>query len=328
MTVTGAIGNQPREDMRPQSPASQHIPVLLAEILEGLQVRPGMRVIDCTLGGGSHTAAILECSAPDGQVLGLDADPAAVERVANRLSAEIANGRLQIVQVNFGELKQAAFAHNFAPVDAILFDLGVSSFQLETPERGFSFLYDGPLDMRFDLTQLFSASDIVNRWPERELADIIYRYGEEKRSRRIARALVHNRPIVTTGQLARLIEQAIGGRGGDRIHPATRTFQALRIAVNEELAQLERVLPQALEVLKRGGRMAVISFHSLEDRIVKQWMQREASAYIHDPTHPQGGCSKPSTLRVITHKPIMPSLAEIERNPRSRSAKLRIAERA
>jgi 16S rRNA (cytosine1402-N4)-methyltransferase len=198
----------------------------------------------------------------------------------------------------------------------------------------------GPLDMRFDPQQPISAADIVNHWPEAELADLIYRYGEERHSRRIARFLVARRPIETTDQLARLVEQAVGGRnasrrrgvpgagiGGAPIHPATRTFQALRIAVNQELAQLENALPQTLELLRPGGRLAVISFHSLEDRIVKQWMQAEAGDFVHDRFHPFGGTARTPALRVVTAKPITPTSQEIERNPRSRSAKLRIAER-
>jgi len=286
-------------------------------------------VIDGTLGGGGHTARILELSAPTGRVLGLDADPEAVERVAARLAGAVSAGRLIIVQANFGEMQAVAQAHGFTQVDGILLDLGVSSFQLETPDRGFSLMQSGPLDMRFDPQQPISAADIVNRWPEHELADLIYKYGEERHSRRIARFLVAHRPIETTGQLAQLVARAVRktqGKG-ERIHPATRTFQALRIAVNQELAQLERALPQALHLLRPGGRLAVISFHSLEDRIVKQWMQAEASDFIPDRLHPFGGVARTPALRVVTAKPVTPSTAEIERNPRSRSAKLRIAER-
>ncbi|HXF63817.1 MAG TPA: 16S rRNA (cytosine(1402)-N(4))-methyltransferase RsmH [Caldilineaceae bacterium] len=309
--------------------ALRHIPVLLDETVDGLGVKPGSLVIDGTLGGGGHTARILERSAPNGRVLGLDADPAAVERVAARLAGAVSAGRLVIVQANFGEMQTVAEAHGFTQVDGILLDLGVSSFQLETPDRGFSLMHSGPLDMRFDPQQPISAADIVNRWPEHELADLIYQYGEERHSRRIARFLVAHRPIETTDQLARLVAQAVRkvqGKG-ERIHPATRTFQALRIAVNQELAQLARVLPQALQLLRPGGRLAVISFHSLEDRIVKQWMQAEASDFIPDRLHPFGGVARTPTLRVVTAKPVTPSSAEIERNPRSRSAKLRIAER-
>jgi 16S rRNA (cytosine1402-N4)-methyltransferase len=212
-------------------------------------------------------------------------------------------------------------------VAGILLDLGVSSFQLETPARGFAMLLDGPLDMRFDPQATLTAADIVNTWDERSLADLIYRYGEESHSRRIARCLVQRRPFSTTIELAAAVERAVGGRKGSRTHPATRTFQALRIAVNRELEQLEHVLPQCLQVLAPGGRLAVISFHSLEDRIVKHWMQQEARSYVPDPTLPQGGYPRQPALAVITRKPIEAGAAETAQNPRSRSAKLRIAEK-
>lgn len=308
-------------------PEASHTPVLLAEILEGLHIQPGSRVIDGTIGGGGHTAAILAKSAPTGQVLGIDADPAAMRRVTLRFDAEITAGRLVLAQGNFGDLAEIASAHGFTAVNAVLLDLGVSSFQLETPDRGFSFHQDGPLDMRFDPLQGVSAAQIVNTWPEHELADVIYQYGEERQSRRIARTLVQQRPFTTTGQLAKAVERASGGRRGSRIHPATRTFQALRIAVNEELMQLERVLPQCLDLLTSGGRLAVLTFHSLEDRIVKQWMQREASTYVRDEMIPQGGYERRPTLAILTRKPITAADAELTHNPRSRSAKLRIAER-
>lgn len=308
-------------------PEASHTPVLLAEILEGLQIQPGSRVIDGTIGGGGHTAAILAKSAPNGQVLGIDADPAAIRRVTLRFTPELADGRLTLAQGNFGELAALARTHGFTAVNAILLDLGVSSFQLETPERGFSFGFDGPLDMRFDPEHGVSAAEIVNTWPENELADLIYQYGEERLSRRIARRLVEQRPFTTTGQLAIAIERASGGRRGHRIHPATRTFQALRIAVNEELMQLERVLPQCLDLLTQGGRLAVLTFHSLEDRIVKQWMQREASTYVRDDRLLQGGYERRPNLTILTRKPMTAADAELTHNPRSRSAKLRIAER-
>lgn len=306
---------------------AQHIPVLLPEVLDGLQVRPGAWIVDCTAGGGGHTAVMLEQSAPDGRLLALDADPAAIARVTQRLEDEVANGRLVLVQASFEQLERVVGDHGFAPVDGILLDLGVSSFQLETPERGFSLMAGGPLDMRFDPAASTSAADIVNAWDERELADLIYRYGEEKQSRRIARYLVQHRPFVTTTELANVIERAVGGRKGSRIHPATRTFQALRIAVNRELDQLEQVLPQCLQVLKPGGRLAVISFHSLEDRIVKHWMQQEARVYVPDPARLEGGYTRQPTVRVITRKPVEAGAAEVAQNPRSRSAKLRIAEK-
>ena len=308
-------------------PEATHIPVLLAEILEGLQIQADLRMIDCTIGGGGHTAVLLEKSRPDGKVLGLDADPAAIRRTSARFAEESTTGRLTLVQSNFGNLTKVAQTHGFTGVNAILLDLGVSSFQLETPERGFSFTHDGPLDMRFDPHQGNSAAEIVNQWPEHEIADLIYHYGEEKQSRRIARHLVQHRPFTTTRELAAAVERACGGRRGNRLHPATRTFQALRIAVNEELSQLERVLPQCLDLLALGGRLAVLTFHSLEDRIVKRWMQSEGSTYVYDEMLLRGGYERKPTLKILTRKPITATEAELTHNPRSRSAKLRIAER-
>ena len=311
----------------PDPIGARHVPVLLPEVLEGLLVRSGAAYADCTAGGGGHSAAILAGSVPDGRLLALDADPAAIRRVAERLSGELDSGRLVLVQASFERLAQVAHEHGFAAIDGILLDLGISSFQLETPERGFAMLMDGPLDMRFDPQATLNAADIVNEWDERSLADLLYRYGEETQSRRIARYLVQHRPLHTTTELAAAIERAVGGRRGSRIHPATRSFQALRIAVNRELEQLEQVLPQALQVLAPGGRLAVISFHSLEDRIVKHWMQEEARSYVPDPRLPQGGYDKAPALRIVTRKPIEAGEAEVAQNPRSRSAKLRIAEK-
>jgi 16S rRNA (cytosine1402-N4)-methyltransferase len=311
----------------PDPIGARHVPVLLPEVLGGLQVRPGATFVDCTVGGGGHAAAILEASAPDGRLLGLDADPAAIRRVAQRLAEPLMGGRLMLVQAHFEQLAAVVQEYAVGPVDGILLDLGVSSFQLETPERGFAMLLDGPLDMRFDPEATLSAADIVNTWDERSLADLLYRYGEESQSRRISRYLVQRRPFSTTSELAAGIERAVGGRRGSRIHPATRSFQALRIAVNRELEQLERVLPQCLQVLAPGGRLAVISFHSLEDRIVKHWLQQEARTFVPDPTLPQGGYTRTPALAVITRKPIEAGEAEKAQNPRSRSAKLRIAEK-
>ncbi len=290
-------------------------------------MRPGGRYIDGTLGGGGHTEAILHHSAPNGQVLGLDADPAAIRRVTERLGQAITQRRLVLVHTAFERMASVAAEQAFAPVDGILLDLGLSSFQLETPERGFAFAHDGPLDMRFDPTQGESAADLLNRRSADEIANLIYEYGEERMSRRIARVIVDNRPIATTGQLAALVEKAVGGRKGQRIHPATRTFQALRIAVNDELGQLERVLEQALSLLAPGGRLAIISFHSLEDRIVKLWMREQSRDYVPDPTNIYGGRTQKPSVTVLTKRPLVASDEEMARNPRSRSAKLRIAEK-
>ncbi len=315
------------ETIAPDPADANHVPVLFTEVMEGLAVRPGARMIDGTLGGGGHTAGMLAATAPDGQVLGLDADPAAIRRISETQQAMVASGRLTLVQANFAEIETVARQAGFEQVDGILLDLGLSSFQLATSERGFSFAQSGPLDMRFDPQQPISAADIVNTWSEAELADTLYIYGEEHRSRRIARYLVRKRPIETTEELAEMVSQAVGGRRGKRIHPATKTFQALRIAVNDELVHLEKTLPQCLTLLRPGGRLAVISFHSLEDRIVKRWMQQEARSYVPDAAHPLGGYDRTATVELVTRKPITAGPAEQAANPRSRSAKLRIAER-
>lgn len=319
--------------MTPKDPLdASHIPVLLKEVLDGLNLSPGCKIIDGTVGGGGHTGAILERIGPDGKVLALDADPVAIERVGQRYSSEVNDGRLTLVQTNFGFMDEAVKEINYGLVDGILLDLGLSSFQLETPERGFSFRHVGPLDMRFDLEQAETAESIINTWHEEDLANIIYRYGEEKRSRAIAKRIVQERPLRSTTDLAEVVAKVISKSSGKRsskskIHPATRTFQALRIAVNQELIQLERALAHSLPLLKNAGRVAVISFHSLEDRIVKQWMRAEALTYIRDDTHPLGGYDREATLTLINRKPITPDAEEIAQNPRSRSAKLRIAER-
>ncbi|MGL4649573.1 MAG: 16S rRNA (cytosine(1402)-N(4))-methyltransferase RsmH, partial [Caldilineaceae bacterium] len=236
----------------PDPEGAHHAPVLLASVLALLNPQPGDRVIDCTLGGGGHTEALLEATAPNGRLLGLDADPAAIRRTGQRLAPFLTSERLMMVQAPFRNVGQVAAAHGWHPgtVAGILLDLGTSSFQLQTGERGFSFVAEGPLDMRFDPAQGLSAADIVNEWPEVDLAEVIYRFGEEHRSRAIARQIVRQRPITNTGQLAQAVERAVGGRRGSRTHPATQTFQALRIAVNDELAQLHEVLPQALDLLK------------------------------------------------------------------------------
>jgi 16S rRNA (cytosine1402-N4)-methyltransferase len=300
-------------DTRPASDF-QHVPVLLDAVLAGLAPRPGGRYIDGTLGGGGHAAAILEHCSPDGMVLGIDADPAALAAAGARLAQY--GDRARLAHGNFGEIGALARASGFDRADGILFDLGVSSYQIDTAERGFSFQADGPLDMRLDPTSGAPAAEFVNRAPETTLADVIFQYGEERGARRIARFIVEARRrerIATTAQLAAVVARALGGRHG-KIHPATRTFQALRIMVNDELENLQQALPQAVELLASGGRLAVIAFHSLEDRIVKQFVRAEASAAN-------------ARLTIITRKPIEAEVQEARANPRSRSAKLRIAER-
>jgi len=288
-----------------------HIPVLLKETIEALAVQPGGRYIDCTLGAGGHAAAILDRSSPGGQLLGIDADPEAIAVARARL--EVYSSSALLVNHNFANLKAICIKYNFLPVHGILFDLGLSSLQLDSSSRGFSFQHDAPLDMRFSPSQEVTAADIVNTYPETELAGLIRNFGEESHSSKIARYIVQQRPIKTTLQLARVIEQAIGGRRG-RIHPATKTFLALRIAVNQELEHLQSALEQAIDLLGFGGRLVVISYHSLEDRIVKRFMHQEASG-------------EEACLRLVNKKVITPSLVEVQLNPRSRSAKLRAAER-
>jgi len=301
-----------------------HIPVLVSEALDGLDVRPGgKKYIDCTLGTGGHARRILEKSAPDGRLLGIDVDASAIEVAKNRL-AQFA-GRSQLVQDNFRQLDKTASEHSFLAADGVLFDLGVSWPQLQEGHRGFSFQQEGPLDMRMDLDGEVTASHLVNQLGEAELARILAEYGEEPKSRAIARAIVRNRPFRTTLELADVVARVVGRRR--RRHPATKTFQALRIAVNEELSALSEALPQALAVLASRGRLAVITFHSLEDRVVKTFMARESRDCVCPPEIPVCMCRHRRTLRILTKKPIRPSIEEIRENPRCRSAKLRVATR-
>lgn len=303
--------------------ASRHVPVLYQEVLAGLQPRPGSTFIDGTVGAGEHAAGLLAASSPDGRLLGLDRDPAALAAARQRL-AEFGS-RSRLVQASYRDMAEAALG--IAPVDGILLDLGLSSLQLADPARGFAFQAVGPLDMRFDPTAELTAAEIVNTWPLDALADIIYRYGEERHSRRIARAIGAARPIATTQGLAAVVAQAVGGgRRGERRHPATRTFQALRMAVNDELGALAAVLPVAVSLLKIGGRLAVISFHSLEDRLVKSFFRSQARGEAVDPGVPYPVPFAP-VLKLITRKPLAARPEEVAQNPRARSAKLRIAER-
>jgi 16S rRNA (cytosine1402-N4)-methyltransferase len=304
--------------------ALTHTPVLVRETVGALAVQPGGRYIDCTLGSGGHAAAILEHSSPGGQVLGIDADPSAVKMARSRL--EPYSDSILLVNENFSKLQSICHKYDFSPVHGILFDLGLSSSQLNGDARGFSFQNEAVLDMRLSPDQEITADYIVNEYPENELARLIKMYGEEMKSRRIARRIVQQRPIETTLQLAQIIEQAVGGRRG-KIHPATKTFQALRIKVNNELENLEAALKQAIDILGYGGRLVVISYHSLEDRIVKQFMQQESKDCICPPGVPTCVCGHTAKLRLINKRVITPSEKEIELNPRSRSAKLRVAER-
>ena len=306
-----------------------HRPVLYKEIIHALQPRRDGFYVDATVGAGGHAWGLLHASAPTGRLLGLDVDPQALELARLKL-AEFGE-RAILVRASYTTLGEQLAALGWSAVDGILLDLGMSSMQVDTPERGFSFLADAPLDMRFDPDNPVRAADLVNGLPESELADLLFKYGEERRSRQVARAIVAARPLHTTRQLAQLVAQAVtrGGRGRRQqgIHPATRTFQALRIAVNNELEALEIALPQAVAALAPGGRLAVISFHSLEDRIVKQYFRRESQDCICPPRQPVCTCGHKATVKEVIRRPVMPQAAEIEANPRSRSARLRVAEK-
>ncbi len=301
-----------------------HKPVLLKEVLTALSVQPGGRYVDCTLGGGGHAMAILHNSAPGGQLLGIDADPEAIRAAAINLSHF--TDSVLLVNDNFVNIDVICHHYDFYPVHGILLDLGLSSLQLYDDPRGFSFQYEAALDMRFNPKQDITADDIINSYSEVDLAQLIRKYGEEPHSYRIARRIVQSRPIKTTTQLAAIVEDAVGGRKG-RIHPATRTFQALRIAVNEELEHLEQTLDKAIDLLGIGGRLVVISYHSLEDRIVKHFMQKESRDCICPPSVPVCQCKHTANFKLINKKVITPSEEELEENPRSRSARMRIAER-
>jgi 16S rRNA (cytosine1402-N4)-methyltransferase len=301
-----------------------HDPVMLREVIAALDVRPGGRYIDCTVGGGGHAEAILAAAEPGGALLGIDADPEAVEMSRVRLARF--GGSVAVVNGNFRDLDRLCREAGFAPVNGIVFDLGLSSHQLASA-RGFSFRSESPLDMRFGPGESPTASYWANEAPEEELADLIWRFGEERQSRRIARAIVRGRPMRTTTELAKAVEQAVGRRPGSQIHPATKTFQALRIAVNQELASLAEALPRAHGLLGFGSRLVVISYHSLEDRIVKQFMAREFRDCVCPPAQPVCTCGHKATLKPVTRGALTPAQEEIAVNPRSRSAKLRAAER-
>jgi 16S rRNA (cytosine1402-N4)-methyltransferase len=308
-----------------------HLPVLVEEVLEMLAPATGSLHIDATLGGGGHTERILEAAKPDGRVLGLDADPAAIVRVAAKL-ADRYGDRLVLRQANFRDLSPTALDAGFGAVDGCLFDLGLSSYQLADRERGFGFRAGGPLDMRFDPSRGFPASELLASLDTAELAALFRRYGEEPKAPRIARAIVDARrttPITTAEELAALIERVVppNPRVRRRTHPATRVFQALRIAVNEELDALEAGLAAALDRLRPGGHLVVLSYHSLEDRIVKRFFQAERRGCVCPPSVPVCVCGHAPRVRLLTTRGITPTAAEIAANPRARSARLRAAER-
>lgn len=289
-----------------------------------MQPHRGGLYVDGTVGAGGHAWGILQASEPDGRLLGLDLDGRALELAGERLAAF--GQRVILVQASYATLPLQLTRLGWSEVDGIILDLGVSSMQLDTPVRGFSFLSEAPLDMRFDERQSLSAADLVNRSTEKELADILYNYGEERRAYQVARAIVQARPIETTRQLANVVARATRS-GRDGMHPATRTFQALRIAVNQELEAVEAVLPLAVIALRPGGRLAVISFHSLEDRPVKQFMRRESQDCLCPPRQPVCTCGHKATIKEVTRRPLQAQEDEIRRNPRARSAKLRVAEK-
>jgi 16S rRNA (cytosine1402-N4)-methyltransferase len=308
-----------------------HLPVLADEVIEMLAPAPGSLHIDATLGGGGHTERILEAANPDGRLLGLDADPAAIARVRARLGP-VYGDRLILRQANFRELADVAPAAGFGAVDGALFDLGLSSYQLADRERGFGFRTGGPLDMRFDTSRGVPASELLASLDTAELTALFRRYGEEPKAPRIARAIVDARrvaPISTAEELAALVERVLppNPRQPRRTHPATRVFQALRIAVNEELDALQAGLASALDLLRPGGRLVVLSYHSLEDRIVKRFFQAERRGCICPPELPVCVCGRNPRLRLVTSPSLTPTDAEIARNPRARSARLRAAER-
>jgi len=309
-----------------------HLPVLVDEVLTSLAVGPGSSVADCTVGGGGHAERLLEATSPGGRLLGLDADRAAISeatRVLDRFG-----DRVVLRHANFEAIYDAASDAGFIPLQGVLFDLGLSSYQLADPSRGFSFAADAPPDMRFDETSGVSALELIDRSSERELAGILATFGEERRAGRIAKAIVAARAegrLVTAADLAAVVSAAApsrpGGADAGRIHPATRTFQALRVAVNREVEVLSSGLAGALAALGPNGRMAVISYHSLEDRIVKRFIARESRDCIEDPKPPVCTCGHRAQLRPITKGVITPGTDEVRRNRRARSAKLRVAEK-
>ena len=303
---------------------SAHKPVLYKEIIHALQPQSGGRYVDGTLGAGGHARGILEACSPDGHLLGLDVDPQALALARETLAPY--EGRTHLEQASYITITKQLAALKWDFVDGIVLDLGASSMQFDNAERGFSFMQDGPLDMRFGSNAFQSAEDIVNSYDERDLADLIFRYGEDRDARRIAKAIVMSRPLRTTRELVAVIEKA-SPRRGDRTHPATQTFQALRIAVNEELASVESVLPQAVAALRSGGRCAVISFHSLEDRIVKDYFREQSKDIVNPPYERIYEVERKAVVEIINKKPIVASYEEVKDNPRARSAKLRVIEK-
>jgi 16S rRNA (cytosine1402-N4)-methyltransferase len=315
----------------PDAGLTRHVPVMADEVVTMLAARASASFIDATIGGGGHAERILAASDPDGRLLGLDADGAAIARTRDRLGATY-GPRLRLRQASFRELGAVAPGEGFEAVDGCLFDLGLSSDQLADTARGFGFRTGGPLDMRFDTTRGVPAAELLSSLDAEELAALFRRYGEEPFAGRIARAIVEARrtaPVATAEELAALIERVAPGRapGRRRVHPATRVFQALRVAVNEELEALQAGLASAVDLLRPGGRLVVLSYHSLEDRIVKRFFQAERRGCICPPEAPVCVCGRQPRLRLVVPKGLVPAPAEVDANPRARSARLRAAER-
>jgi 16S rRNA (cytosine1402-N4)-methyltransferase len=307
---------------------AHHESIMKNEVLHYLNIHMEGVIVDGTLGDGGHTEFILKNTAPEIRVFAIDRDRSAIERARERLSPF--RDRVTLAHGNLGDIKNLAAQNGITRIAGLLMDLGVSSPQLDTPERGFSIQHDGPLDMRMDSSQKTSAADLLKKLSDAELANIIKSFGEERYSKRIVRAIrreQEERPIITTGQLSRIVTSVVKSSRKSRIHPATRTFQALRIAVNDELEQLRSALQNVIGLLSSTARMVVISFHSLEDRIVKTFFRDEQKGCSCPPKIPMCICGGTQTLKILTRKPIVPSEEEMAQNPRSVSAKLRVAER-
>lgn len=313
------------EENNAQNKPILHQPVLLHEVCDGLSLPRKRLVVDCTLGLGGHAKAILQNLAKTGKLIGFDLDAEHIKEAKKKLRSY--GSRVTYVNANFSSLKDQLAKTRYKGIDGILFDLGMASTHVDQAEKGFSFLREGPLDMRFDHSQTLTAAEVVNRYPEKKLIEIFKEYGEEKRARRIAHEICRvrkRRPFKTTTQLAKFVERLLKRQG--RIHPATRIFQALRIEVNKELNSLQSALQQAVELLRPKGRIAVISYHSLEDRIVKRFFKELSRDYVNLPGEMTTRKLKP-LLKIVTKKPVVPAEEELAQNPRSRSAKLRIAEK-
>jgi len=309
-----------------------HLPVLLEESLEYLKVEPGKTYLDATAGAGGHLSAIAKRAGDSSTVIGLDRDINVIESLQNRQDLADLPSNIRLYHSNFSDIKSVLTTSGIGTISGgILADLGVSSMQIDNAERGFSFQQDGPLDMRMDTTSSLSAHTIVNEFSEKEIADIIFQYGEDRHARAIARAIVKNRPIESTSELAGIVTKSLvrfqGKNSKFNKNPATRTFQAIRMAVNEELLSLEKFLDQATSCLEPGARLVIITFHSLEDRMVKQYFRTKTLQCICPPRHPVCTCNTRPALQILTKKPIVASSQEIDFNSRARSAKLRAAEK-